>query len=95
VSDSVQVSFEVVTDDTPSRPHAKRGDSIRAGGRGITETDEQLSAGLIWWPCSFCNRHVLVSVNIRGRERCKCGAVRCHSQGQEGWRRDGKEWWFI
>lgn len=87
----IGIGLDVISEETPTLPDAKRGDSVEGL---IRETEEQLAADLIWWPCSFCGRHVLVAVG-RGREKCACGAVRCHSRGQEGWRRDGKEWWFC
>lgn len=88
---SIKIGFDVITDKTPMLPTAKRGDSANAP---IQETDEQLAAGLVWWPCSFCNLRVLVDSYKRGRERCQCGAVRFHAGNSEGWRKGSQEWWF-
>lgn len=77
-------------------PDAKRGDSV--AGAEPDETPEQSAAGLVWWPCSFCNRFVLVDAwpKLHGRrERCACGARRIISRETEGWTRGGKTWWFI
>jgi hypothetical protein len=82
----------------PVYPDAKRGDSV--AGR-VTETKEQQDAHLVWWPCSFCGRKVLVAVYERHYERCACGARRCYHTDkakdiyEEGWRKDGQERWFC
>lgn len=88
----VGIGFDIVTTLTPTLPDAKRGATAQAP---IQETSEQLEAGLVWWPCSFCNLRVLVDSRKRGRERCACGAVRCHSGRSEGWRKGKQEWWFC
>jgi hypothetical protein len=88
----IHIGIDCVTADTPSLPDAKRGAVAKPP---ITETAEQLEAGLVWWPCSFCDARVLISAGRRTREKCECGAVRVHSHGAEGWRKDGGEWWFI
>lgn len=88
----IGLDFEVVTGATPSVPGAKRG-AVYDGV--VCETWDQLEAGLVWLPCLFCGRRVLIDSNVRGREKCSCGAIRCHSRGSEGWRKDGDEFWFI
>jgi hypothetical protein len=89
---TIKIGFDVITDNTPTLPDARRGAATKAP---IRETSEQLEAGLVWWPCGFCGLRVLVDSLKRGRERCQCGAVRCFSKGSEGWRKDGREWWFC
>lgn len=71
--EKIEISFEIdcIGPSTPTLPDAKRGDSVKGP---IKATEAQLHAGLCWWPCSFCDRKVLVSIG-RTRERCKCGAV--------------------
>ena len=88
----VGLGFDMVTGSTPTLPNAKRGDCSDVLVRA---TSEQRAAGLNWIPCSFCNRYVLVDTNRATRERCKCGAVRCHNQDEEGWRKGKKKWWFA
>jgi len=88
----IVLRMEVITDQTPVMPGAKRGE-VYTGA--IQETGDQLEAGFVWWPCLFCGRKVLVDSNVAGRERCSCGAVRCHWRGMEGWRKNGEECWFL
>jgi len=88
----IQMLMELNTWNTPTIPDAVRGSVVDPP---VTETREQLDSGLIWWCCSFCGRMVMINCSIRGRERCSCGAVRCHYCGQEGWRKDGKTWWIC
>jgi len=88
----VQTTIDMINWNTPTMPAAGRG-AVCEGS--IKETTDQLDAGLVWWPCSFCGKKVLVDSKSRGREKCSCGAVRCHYRGQEGWCKDGDEWWFI
>lgn len=85
------IFFDLITDKTPTLPNAKR-EAVTVPP--ITETSEQLAENLIWWPCSFCGKRVLIASFIRGREKCTCGAVRCHSQGAEGWQKDGEVFIF-
>ena len=89
---NVMLTMDCTTDQTPSWPDAARGDCFDGS---ITETRAQLDQNLVWEPCAFCGLKVLIRCDIRGRERCSCGAVRCHHRGQEGWRRGDDEWWLI
>jgi hypothetical protein len=93
----IGISLHLQSD--PTFPEAKRGHVIPPD-QTPRATDEQLALGLIWWPCSFCHSWVLVDSTRRARERCSCGARRCHHTSRdgyysEGWRRDGKTWWFC
>jgi len=91
-SGKLGIGMDFITEATPTLPNVKRGDT---SDHLVTETPEQLKDNLVWWPCSFCGRYVLVDSFRFTRERCKCGAVRIHSKGSEGWRKDDEEWWFI
>ena len=79
-------------------PTAKRGDVVK--GRAV-ETQEQLDAHLVWWSCPFCDCKVLIDAWRQTRERCICGAARCHHTDsrrgiyEEGWRRGIREWWMC
>jgi len=88
----VGLGFDMIDASTPTLPNAKRGDCSEVL---VKETSEQLAAGLVWMPCSFCGRRVLVDCKRATRERCKCGAIRCHHLGEEGWRKGKNEWWFT
>lgn len=67
----------------------------------MEETAGQRAEGLVWWRCSFCGRLVLVDAYRNTRERCTCGARRCHHNDarrgihEEGWRKGKDEWWFC
>jgi len=92
------ITFEFNDGKEPMYPDAKRGDSVEGRAR---ETPGQREAGLVWWPCSFCGRKVLVDAWRRTRERCACGARRTtHTDTardiyEEGWRKGEQEIWFA
>lgn len=83
--------IEITTRDTPTNPHAKRGD---CSDQNVQETPEQIKNNLVWWPCSFCSCKVLVNIWGRG-EICKCGARRIKRKYREGWKRGNDEMFFI
>lgn len=85
------ISLDVITDKTPTLPQAVRG-SVHVGF--VKETQDQLNNDLVWCPCSFCGRHVMVLTYGRG-EKCSCGARRFNRKNGEGWKKNGKEWWFC
>ena len=95
---AINLNIELATGYEPKDPNAKRGDSI-AGP--VQETREQLAGGLVWATCSFCGGHVLVGIRRDYRERCACGARRCHHTDSrrgtyaEGWRCGTEERWLC
>lgn len=88
----ISLTIDCITADTPAMPEARRG-TVAAGP--LRETAEQLANNLVWWPCAFCGRYVMVDCSRRGRDRCTCGAVQCWCKGDCGWRKNGEESWFI
>lgn len=104
-TETISISMTLHLHDDPTIPDAKRGHVASGAGRPPQTTDEQSAAGLIWWQCTFCHSWVLVDAYRQTREKCTCGARRCHhtsrpdSWGEkyysEGWTRDGQTWWFC
>lgn len=93
---SINIGWSLTTGESPVFPDAKRGAVYeRTGPLAPRATLQQLDAGLIWASCCFCGAFVLIDAERRTRERCSCGAVRCHRNGADGWRRDGESWWMI
>ena len=76
----------------PMMPYAVRG---TISEQPVKETSEQLEAGLVWWPCGFCNLRVLISADRHTHERCSCGAVRLSHYDSVGWRLGDVEWWSV
>lgn len=94
----ISLGMSISTSASPVYPNAKRGSVVPRSETGIYEprtTDEQDEDGLLWWPCSFCEAWVLVDAFRLTRERCACGARRCHRNGNDGWTKDGVTWWFA
>jgi hypothetical protein len=95
---NIGMRIEIRDGNEPTVPTAKRG----AFFQGLVRTtDEQSEKGLTWWPCAFCGGNVLVDVYRNTRERCACGARRCHHTDtrrgiyEEGWRLNGHTLWYC
>lgn len=86
------ISIECHDENTPKKPEAKRGDCFDGT---IDSTREQLDAGLLWWPCGFCGTNVLISTRIKGREKCKCGAIRHNHFAEVYWKRGNEKAWYL
>lgn len=83
----ISLSFIVTDSNTPELPGAQRG---AVSDRHVAETDEQLKGGLVWWPCGFCGRFVLIDAYRNTREKCTCGAERRNRYGNAYWIKNGE-----
>lgn len=81
---TLSIGWDVIDSSTPTLPNAKRG---RVSEKHVKATEEQLKAGLIWWPCGFCGRYVLIDSWRNTREKCTCGAVRRNHHGNAIWKK--------
>ena len=83
----ISISAYAIDSTTPELPGAKRG---AVSDFLPLETDAQLKAGLIWWPCAFCGKLVLIDAYRNTREKCSCGAERRNRHGNANWFKDGE-----